>query len=77
MTMLYTHTHTHTAVTLCIYTMRPNESVQVTFPSGRFTTVTQIMERVLPELKMPPGNADIFSIWLSSKHLRKSVALYF
>ena len=67
----HTCTHTHTAVTLCVYTMKPNESVQMTFPSGRFTTVTQIMEQLLPGLRMPPENADIFSIWLSSKHLRK------
>ena len=70
-THTYTPTHTHTAVTLRVYTMKPEESVQMTFPSGRFTTVTQIMEQLLSNLRMSPENADTFSIWLSSKHLRK------
>ena len=64
-----------TAVTLCVFTLKEGESVHTVYPSGRFTTVSQIQEAVMGELGIPPQVADCFSIWLSSKHLRESVYL--
>ena len=60
------------AVTLCVFTMKEGEAVQKVYPSGRFTTVSQIQEAVMDSLGISKENADGFSIWLSSKYLRKS-----
>jgi len=61
----------YTAVTLCMFTMKEGESVQTVFPSGRFTTVSQIQEAVIKALGISEESSPAFSIWLSSKHLRK------
>lgn len=61
----------YTAVTLCMFTMKEGETVQRVFPSGRFTTVSQIQEAVIKDLGISEESSDAFSIWLSSKHLRK------
>lgn len=63
-------------VTLCVFTMKEGESVQMVYPSGRFTTVSQIQEAVMAELAIPPELADGFSIWLSSRHLQLQLKSY-
>ena len=59
------------AVTLRVFTMKEGEAVQGVYPSGRFTTVSQVQEAVLNGLGISKEVADCFSIWLSSAHLRE------
>lgn len=61
----------HAAVTLCVYTMKEGESVQGVYPSGRFTTASQIQDVIMDRLGISKECANGFSIWLSSGHLRK------
>ena len=59
------------AVSLRVFTMKEDETVLSTFPSGRFTTVSQIHEALTQELAIPKESSDAFSIWLASSHLRE------
>lgn len=63
-------------VTLCVFTMKEGESVQRIFPSGRFTTVSQIQEAVMADLGLPQELSGAFSIWLTSKHLQLQLKSY-
>ncbi|CAI8025801.1 FERM domain-containing protein 8 [Geodia barretti] len=56
--------------------MKEGESVQAVYPSGRFTTVSQIHETVMAALGLPSEAVDCFSIWLSSKHLQLQLKSY-
>ena len=64
------------AVTLCVYTMKPGSSCKMTFTSGRLTTAQQVMDEMLRELEIPKENEKVFSIWLTSKHLRKCFSVH-
>lgn len=70
---LCTHSHSPPppAVTLVVFTMNHGESFQMKFDSGRFTTVAQITEIMLKQLGIAAENANVFSLWLTSKHLRR------
>jgi len=43
----------------------------MTFASGKQTTVQQIFDQTSSELGMPSEAQDVFSLWLTSKYLRK------
>ena len=60
-----------TAVTLCVYTLKEGTKCTMTFPTGRHTTAQQVMDQMLTELGMPSELQNVFSIWLTSKYLRK------
>ncbi len=69
------HTHTRTAITLVVYTMKEEEvreCVSQRFQTGRFTTAEQVQQQVMEGLGLPQESTTIFSIWLASKHLRKT-----
>ena len=46
-------------------------SVEKHFASGRLTTAEDIHRAVFEELDLPEDYKEVFSVWLSSKHLRK------
>ena len=70
-TRILTHIH-FVAVTLCVYTMKKGESrPPMSFASGRLTTAEQIVDRMLEELHLDKSNKDVFSVWLTSRHLRE------
>lgn len=41
------------------------------FESGRLTTTQEIMSRMLEALGLPKESDKVFSLWMTSKHLRK------
>ena len=51
--------------------MKKGESHSMSFASGRLTTAEQIVDRVLEELRLDKSNKDVFSVWLTSRHLRE------
>jgi hypothetical protein len=63
-------------VTLRVFTMKEGETVHGVYPSGRFTTVSQVQEAVMDSLGISKEVADCFSIWLSSKHLQLQLKSY-
>ena len=63
------------AVTLRVYTMKEGDGYNMTFASGRLTTAEQIVDRMLEELGMDKQNKKVFSIWLTSRHLRECVCV--
>ena len=67
----HTHTHVTAAVTLRIYTMKKGDSLSIRFASGRLTTAEQIVDKMLEEMHMDKENKKVFSIWLTSRHLRE------
>lgn len=62
----------HTAVKLTVYTFNEGVYHQFQFESGRLTTAQQVLTRVREALGVPEEIEHVFSIWLTSKHLRKS-----
>lgn len=53
--------------------MKANDSHEMSFASGRLTTAEQIVDRMLEKLEMREDNKKVFSIWLTSRHLRKHI----
>lgn len=56
--------------------MKSGCSHTMSFPSGRLTTTQQIMDEMLNKLGIPKENEQAFSLWLTSKHLRKSFRVH-
>ncbi len=44
----------------------------IKFESGRLTTAQEIMAAMIQRLGLPLESDQIFSLWLTSKHLRKT-----
>ena len=59
------------AVTLRVYTFKEEQYCEMRFETGRLTTTQQIISKILESLGIPPENEQVFSLWLTSKHLRK------
>ena len=47
----------------------------MSFASGRLTTAEQIVDRMLEQLGMDKNNKKVFSVWLTSRHLRECVCV--
>lgn len=59
------------AVGLCVYTMKEGIHCKMQFESGRLTTTQQILSKMCEAFGIPEDIEHVFSIWLTSKHLRK------
>ena len=61
---------------LTVFSMVHGISVEKQFDSGRLTTTEDVQRAVSEALDLPGDCKDVFSIWLSSQHLRKSAMPY-
>ena len=59
------------AVGLCVYTLKEGVFCKMRFDSGRLTTAQQVLEKMREAFGIPEEIEQVFSIWLTSKHLRK------
>ncbi|KAL5463228.1 hypothetical protein EMCRGX_G032108 [Ephydatia muelleri] len=63
-------------VKLTIFSMIQDVSVEKHFASGRLTTAEDIHRAVFEELDLPEDCKEVFSVWLSSKHLQLQLKPY-
>ena len=61
----------HVAINLCVYTLKDGTYETIKFESGRLTNTQEIMSAMIAKLGLPSDSDKVFSIWLTSKHLRK------
>ena len=59
------------AVKLRVYTLKPGYSCSLSFESGRLTTAQQVLSAVREAMGIPQEIEQVFSIWLTSRHLRE------